>query len=526
MTFKELASEFRNLQEKFSEVVSINSSLESRIKHLEEQNSSLRRQLFGRKSERRPVPDDQRQPSLFELALSEEKEDEEAQQSLSERIEVPAHSRNRGNKSSSEEAPEGTFPAHLRRVEQVYDSRPEGIADDELELAQAKITERLCEEPSEQYVLRIVRKVYKLKSTGEFHVAALPKHPLGRCKVDESFLVMMVIKKFLWHLPLHRQHKMLALEGIYLNRGQMAEWVIKLAKLLSPIAETLKRELLAQGYLYVDETPSRVGRGKQKKGKKYGKGHFWPLLVPEVGIVFEYHAGRSHEAFTEMVGDYRGTLISDAYEVYEKHIREHKNAWQLCMMHSRRNFVEAESSHPAAAKEALEFFRTLYRIEKEIKERGIDSPRKISEIRQQHSLPVLKEFKEWLRRTAATPEALTDENLAKACSYMLKRWDAVCLFVQDGRLAIDNSVCERALRCVKLGQNNWLFCASELGAQAAATFYSLIASAMLHGVHPYHYLLDVTKRITEGVDPEELVPHRWKERFAAEVLPTHLTQQA
>ncbi len=42
----------------------------------------------------------------------------------------------------------------------------------------------------------------------------------------------------------------------------------------------------------------------------------------------------------------------------------------------------------------------------------------------------------------------------------------------------------------------------------------------MQGIHPYYYLLDLTKRLDDpSIKPADLVPHRWKQRFYQEAVP-------
>ena len=475
MTFEEQAtelsvSEIAKVLAAKEQLASQNNSLQSDNDKLKWQVAYLQRQLYGKKSERR-VPEgvSQEQKSLFEV-------EQEASSVESEVVEIKSYARKKRNEFSKEEeeAPAGTFPAHLRREESPeLNDKPEGYSDDELEVVSEKVTERLAENPGEQYVIVYRRRVYKLKSTGEMYCAPAPEHVFGqKCKVHESFLVLMAMKKFLWHLPLYRQHQMLKLEGIKLSRSSFANWVIQLSKLLEPIAMALKKELLAAEYLHVDNSPGQVGRGKKKKGKSFDTGYFWPLLHPDIGVHFSFSRTKAYKAFEPIISGFKGTLISDAEEIFEKYTKAHELEWQLCWHHSRRNFIDAESSAPKLSACALEYIRELYRIERKLKELELKDPEKISRYRQEHSLPVLNEFKQWLQTTAATPEALTSDKLSQAISYLYTRWDAAVLFVMNGNLPPDNGADEREIKPLKLGLKNYLFCASEVGAEAAAIFYS------------------------------------------------------
>jgi len=538
MSFDTLQHEYEALSNEHAAVLAARAALQEQHESLNTKHEQLREEyqkacqqltmlkqrLYGKKSERHvPAESSSSQEALFQV--EEQSKEPESTQQAGEEVEVKGHKRRRGSgaKEKEEEAPEGTFPAHLRREEQLIDEKPDEVSDDDLELESEKVTERLAELPGEQYVIKTRRKIYKLKSTGEFVNSSVPAEPLGRCKVDISFVVLLVIRKFLWHLPLYRQHQALKLEGIKLDRASFALWVIKLGKLLRAIAEAIKGELLKQQFLHIDETPVQVGRGKKKRGKSFDQGYYWPFLHPEVGVYFEFRRHKGYQELKDILGGFRGTIVSDAADVYQNFVRDYEVRWQLCWQHIRRNFFEARVSNPERAEEALEYIRALYRVEREIKEHKLTSPEKISLYRKQHSQLILEEFKQWLTELSAKPEAITDDLLSKAISYVLTRWDAAVLFVHDGSLPLDNGADERAIRPLKIGFKNFLFCASEVGAEAAAVFYTLISSAKMHGIHPYYYLLDVARRIGEpGVKAEDLMPHRWKETFASEALPEHL----
>lgn len=84
---------------------------------------------------------------------------------------------------------------------------------------------------------------------------------------------------------------------------------------------------------------------------------------------------------------------------------------------------------------------------------------------------------------------------AGAIRYALSRWRALTRYLDDGRLEIDNSAAERALRAVALGRKNYLFAGSDAGGDRAAAFYSLIGSAKLNGLDPELWLRTVLTRI-------------------------------
>ena len=53
------------------------------------------------------------------------------------------------------------------------------------------------------------------------------------------------------------------------------------------------------------------------------------------------------------------------------------------------------------------------------------------------------------------------------------------------------------VRVTPLGRKNWLFAGSDAGRERAATIYSLIETAKLHGLDPEDYLRQVLERIAD-----------------------------
>lgn len=98
--------------------------------------------------------------------------------------------------------------------------------------------------------------------------------------------------------------------------------------------------------------------------------------------------------------------------------------------------------------------------------------------------------------------------MAKAFGYMLKQWNALNVFCSDGRVEIDNNICENALRCVALGQRNYLFFGSDRGGEAAAIIYSLLGTCKLNGVEPEGWLRDALGKISDcpSTREHELLP--------------------
>jgi transposase len=148
----------------------------------------------------------------------------------------------------------------------------------------------------------------------------------------------------------------------------------------------------------------------------------------------------------------------------------------------------------------------LYDIEREIAGRPADIR---LAVRQQHSKPKIEAFRVWAEQQL--PRIPGKGNLAKAFRYGLSRWASFCLFLEDGRVGIDNNPAERALRPIGIGRKNWLFAGADTGAETLARAMTIIETAKLNGLDPQAYLADILDRINDHMINrlDELLPWNW-----------------
>lgn len=126
------------------------------------------------------------------------------------------------------------------------------------------------------------------------------------------------------------------------------------------------------------------------------------------------------------------------------------------------------------------------------------------------SKPLVEELHAYLQEQRA--KLSRGHDLAKAIDYILKRWAAFTLFLDDGRVCLSNNAAERALRGIALGRKSWMFFGSDRGGQRAAAMYSLIVTAKMNGIDPQAWLAAVLRRINDQQASllDELLPWNWK----------------
>ena len=215
---------------------------------------------------------------------------------------------------------------------------------------------------------------------------------------------------------------------------------------------------------------------------------------------------------------FSGVLVADGYAgfngLYEAGRAGGALTEAACWAHVRRKIFEVHAATGSAlAAEALERIGALYGVERDLHGKPPDAR---TRERQTRSKPLAEALKTFAETSLTQVPGRSD--LAKALRYMLARWPALMRAFDDGRLALDNNAAERALRSVAVGRKNYLFAGSELGAERAAAFYTLIETAKMNGLDPEGYLRDVLTRIADHPAKRlaDLLPWNWMPTGGAE----------
>jgi transposase len=323
------------------------------------------------------------------------------------------------------------------------------------------------------------RQKYRCRCNGSVATAPGPEKliPGGRYSVD--FAVHSAIAKFCDHLPLERQVRQAARQGLVITSQTLWDQQAALAEHLEPSWKALCVQALAAPVLHVDETGWRM-MGQKKKWSLFG------LTSPHVAA---YHLASSKSAITarELLKGFQGTLVVDGFAVYPLIAKlEESIRVAHCWAHADRKFKEAKDP-PEGIAEIRSLIAKLYEIEREV-EGGFPGNEAAQQARQvlrtEKSKPIIETIREW----AFSQGGLRRSDFGKAVRYMLKHWNGLMLFLEDPRIPLDNNAAERALRGPVVGRKNFYGNRSQRGAQVAAILYSLIETAKLQGVNPSEYL--------------------------------------
>lgn len=396
------------------------------------------------------------------------------------------------------------LPSSLRREEIIIEPTQDITACKKMG---EEITEVLEYEPGELYVKQYKRIKYAKPGNSGVIIGELPSRPIEKAMAGEGLLAQIIIDKYVDHLPLYRQMQRFERAGVKLSYSTLTDWVSGACKLITPLFEALKMEVLQSGYLHADETPIKV-MDKEKKGETH-RGYYWVYQNSIDKIVFfDYQEGRGREGPMNILQNFKGYLQTDGYNVYDVFDKNQGITQLHCMAHARRMFSEAIDNDQAIAEYALGEIQKLYMIERIIKEQNL-SFAEVKLVRQMKSVPILTALDKWMfnQYTRVLPKSA----IGKALAYSIERWEKLSRYTKDGRLNIDNNPVENSIRPVAIGRKNYLFAGSHEAAKRSGMLYSLLGTCKMHGIEPYAWLKVVLQKIADHPinKIQELLPQHW-----------------
>jgi transposase len=461
----------------------------------------LQRAQFGRRSERLD-------PDQFQLGIDDLDADIGRAEARSPVSGVP-----------SEETPEKIrsarkLPEHLPREEVVLEAEKAcpGCGGALHPLGES-VSEMLDWVPARLKVIRIRRPKYGCRACGTIHQPPAPDRPIAKGMATPALIASVLVGKYCDHLPLYRQSQIFARHGVEIDRSTLANWVGGACWWLESLHERLAAHVFAATEIFADDTPIPVldpGRGRTKTGRLwvYARDQRgWSGPDPPVAVYF-YSPDRKGERPASHLKGFRGVLQVDGYAGFERLTAGGDVILAACWAHARRKFYELnEAIGSPIASEALRRIGELYAIEKRVRGQSAEVRMRI---RKALSRPAVDQMKRWLEQELARIPGRG--RLAEAIRYALVRWDALCRFLDDGRIELDTNPVERAIRPVALGRKNHLFAGSDGGGERWAVVCSLIETAKLNNVEPYAYLNDVLQRLVDGHPMsriDDLLPWNW-----------------
>lgn len=490
----------KNFMQTNEQILAENEALKLKVEKLvklnrwyEEQLKLNRKKLFGNSSER----SDMDQISLFNEAEAEPIAVEPVVQEITYK---------RKKQKGGREKLLAELPVEI--IEYKIEDTNCPKCKNELHVMKKEIRKELKIVPAKVSVVEHISYVYACRNCEKNDVetpiitAPSPKALVSKSLVSPSMMAYIMNQKFVNALPLYRQEQEFKRMNILLSRQNLANWMIKGANILKPLADKMKEILLSKEVLHADETTLEVlcepGRPAQTNS------YMWLYRTSgcdEPIIIYDYQEGRSGIYAKEFLKGFNGYLHTDGWGGY--HRLESDITLCGCWAHARRKFDEAlkVNKQDAVANKGLDYCNKLFEIEREIIEK---SDIEKFAIRQDKSKAIAEEFFLWAdnQLSRLLPKSL----IGTALQYALNQRKYLLSFLKDGRIELSNNRAERSIKPFVIGRKNWLFCNTPNGAKSSAIIYSIIETAKENNLKPLEYLTFVFEQFQNGQDIQELLP--------------------
>jgi transposase len=329
------------------------------------------------------------------------------------------------------------------------------------------------------FIKKHKRQKYRCRCNACIETAPGPLKLFEGARYSIDFAIEVATDKYCDHMPLERQVRKMAREGLNVDSQTLWDQIERVARLLSPGHIELIQYILAKPVIGADETRWPL---LGKKNNEASKWHSWAIASHDAAA-YQIHDGRSAEIAEKIVGEYKGILVCDAYGVYKSLAKSKGLTLAHCWAHVRREFIKAEKAFPEQAKVAIDLIGELYEVER-LCPAGPKGDAMRTQLRQERSKGILDELFAYAANTPVVPNSSLDD----AIKYMARIRSGLERFIDDARIPIDNNLTERSQRGIVVGRKNHYGSRSRRGTEVAALFYSFVESAKLCGVDPKAYL--------------------------------------
>lgn len=499
-----------------------NKDLLFKIDKIQAQLDKLLRQLYGRKSEKSPKTDDK----------SKNNQDNNDDTGSGSTGNVSNKSNlQQPDKSNAQKAKRKKPPEHLFR-EIVHHDLPNNqkfctTCNQAKSLVGTETSEQFEFIPAKLFVKEHIKYTYSCRCC--ISTVSMPEQPIVGGLAGPGLLADIIISKYDDSMPLYRQNQRFKrMDNVDIPESTLCDWVAKAAFWLEPIVEVMKNDSKRAIKLHSDDTTVPVlAKGKTKLGRLWvylsdgaGNDGVAPIVIKDKKStepinntnkcsIYEYTPTREAIWPLKFLSGFSGFLQADAYSGYNEAITKENITEVACMAHARRYFfdVAKAAKGESIAHDALNQIGELYHVEQSCKNMPAFQRYRY---RKKHSKPLLKKLYRWLKSTIKT--LMPNTPISKAVNYMLNHWRALCNFLANGYLDIDNNKAERAMRRVAIGRKNWLFAGSDDGGKRAAIIYSILETCKQNGINTFDYLKDVLTRLPSAKQSEikNLTPYNWQ----------------
>jgi hypothetical protein len=353
-------------------------------------------------------------------------------------------------------------------------------------------------------------------------------------RYDTSIAAAVIEAKWALYLPIYRQQDLFASSGWTPSRSTLLNLIVAVQFVVEPLIRYMTQLVQQDVGIGLDDTSCRMllpkeiptvipGDAKSKRlaekvaeARKAGKRSLLAKMWAYCGLfqapynIFDFRVSRHRDGPDDFLATSRGKVQADCFSGNTSVVLQSDGRLEFvaCWGHARRK-VEQATTYQKEAEQLLGMIQALYDIETRAKEM---SWQQRQELRGRESTIVLAGIKKWLDRPAMD-RLLPKSDFAEAVRYIHNHWEALNVFVSDGRIPIDNNYVEQLMKQVALGRKAWLFVGNVEAGERSAMMMTLVSSAKRHDLDVGLYIKDVLDQLLPGsTDYHSLLPDQWKQR--------------
>lgn len=455
-------------------------TLPEKIAEIQHQLAAAKKQLFGKKSEKRQPPIKTPTPPADPAVTLQKRRD---------------------NAALRDELPVDEIAKPLT-PQQCACSKCGGVADKPLP---PKSSDELTFVAGHFRKLRTLREVKACKCGDTIVEAPVPERVHEKSPFHASLYAHVIASRCCDSMPFYRMSQSFKRQGVYISDSTLGDLFHRAAQILLALYERQMERIAAQSVVNADETPVDMQARVKCKAT-----YMWTFLAAQL-IGYRFSVSRSGQTPVDVLGGGRGALVVDAYSGYN--VVCTPDDWERCgcWAHIRRKFVEGQAEEPETTKKALDLILAIYAVEHEAKALGIVRAPAHLELRKTKGKAAVDAFKKFLDEEKNKPR-LQKGPTQKAINYALNQWATLTKFLDNPAIPLDNNAAESALRRIAIGRKNWLFVGNADSGQNLAILMTLIKSCQAVDVNPQEYLTDVLMRVSThpAAKIDELLPDNWK----------------
>jgi transposase len=487
----------------------------------------------GHRSEKRVLPASEQSWLPFDSSEEFQAARAEAEAQAEAIVQTYTVTRTVGKKKRDE-----SLPSHLPRFERVIegdDSQKNCSTHGERKVIGYDTTETLVYKRPELYVL--VKKYAKYACPGNPGCGvASPERPTSLVegdRYDTSVAAAVVEAKWFHHLPIYRHQDIFAGSGWTPGRSTLLNLVGQVQFVITPFIAYMTRLVQQDVGVGIDDTSCRMllprasptalaGDAKsqrlaEKIAETRAKGDasllakMWAYsgLYSAPYNIFDFRVSRHRDGPDDFFRDSRCIVQGDCFSGNLSVVihSDDRLTFAACWGHARRKVVEA-TTYAKECELLLGMIQALYDIETRAKDLTWQDRQAL---RQRESTVVLDAVWQWLD-TAPLRDVLPKSDFAEALRYIRNHWKELNVYVQDGRIPIDNNSVEQLMKQVAMGRKAWLFVCGVAGGEQSAMMMTLVSSARRHDLDVVVYVKDVLDQLLAGsTDYHRLLPDVWKQ---------------